>query len=150
MPQRIQRDVKDIEAVLQDILSTLSPPVARCRLLSSGLSPEHALDVVEDLTGVKACLGCGNCIDICPVLAREPRRREKTEQRTSMALENLVGEDCDRCYACVMVCPQVDTTIKHYIVNRRMIDVMSRIRDRIGDEGEPDLDLFLEEAMDPR
>ncbi|HEX7475677.1 MAG TPA: 4Fe-4S dicluster domain-containing protein [Dehalococcoidales bacterium] len=150
MPQRIQRDVKEIEAVLHDILNTVTPPVARCRLLSSGMSPGHALEVSEDLTGTKACLGCGNCIDICTVLAREPKRREKTEQRSSMALENLVGEDCDRCYACVLACPQVDTTIKHYIVNRRMIDVMSRLRERVGDEGEPDLDLFLEEALDGR
>jgi ferredoxin len=150
MPQRKQTDVKEVEAVLHDILSTISPPVARCRMLSSGFSPGHALEVVENLAGVKACLGCGNCIDICPVLAREPRRREKTEQRTSMALENLVSEDCDRCYSCVMVCPQVDTTIKHYIVNHRMISIMSRLHDRIGDESEPDLDLFLEEAMDQR
>jgi ferredoxin len=150
LPQRIQRDVKEIEAVLHDILNTVTPPVARCRLLSSGMSPGHALEVSEDLTGTKACLGCGNCIDICTVLAREPKRREKTEQRSSMALENLVGEDCDRCYACVLACPQVDTTIKHYIVNRRMIDVMSRLRERVGDEGEPDLDLFLEEALDGR
>ncbi|MBA7477483.1 hypothetical protein ES703_92554 [subsurface metagenome] len=147
MPLRVQTDVSEIEAVLHEILSTASPPVARCRLLSSGFSPTHTLDITEDLAGVKACLGCGNCIDICPILAREPRRREKTEQRTSMALENLVGEDCDRCYACVLVCPQVDTTIKHYIVNRRMVEVMSRLQGRIGDEGEPDLDLFLEEAV---
>ncbi len=147
MPLRIQTDVKEIEAVLHEILSTASPPVARCRLLSSGFSAGHALEVTEDLAGVKACLGCGNCIDICPVLAREPRRREQTEQRTSMALENLVGEDCDRCYACVLACPQVDTTIKHYIVNHRMIEVMTRLQGRIGDEGEPDLDLFLEEAV---
>ena len=147
MPLRVQTDVKEIEAVLHEILNTASPPVARCRLLSSGFSPTHALDITEDLAGVKACLGCGNCIDICPVLAREPRRRERTEQRTSMALENLVAEDCDRCYACVLVCPQVDTTIKHYIVNRRMVEVMSRIHGRMGDEGEPDLDLYLEEAV---
>lgn len=150
MAQRIQTNIEEIEPILHEILSIISPPVARCRLLSSGLSANHALEVTEDLTGVKACLGCGNCIDFCPVLAREPRRREKTEQRTSMALENLVGEDCDRCYSCVMVCPQVDTTIKHYVVNRRMIDVMSRIQDRIGDEDEPDLDLYIEEATNER
>jgi ferredoxin len=147
MPLRVQTDIKEIEAVLHDILSTALPPVARCRLLSSGFSAGHTLNITENLAGVKACLGCGNCIDICPVLAREPKRREKTEQRTSMALENLVGEDCDRCYACVMSCPQVDTTVKHYIVNRRMIDLMSRIQERIGDADEPDLDLFLEEAL---
>ena len=147
MPQRNQVDVKEIEAILDEILSSKMPPVARCRLLSSGFSPSHTLDVTEDLAGVKACLACGNCIDICPVLVREPNRRQKTEQRTSMALENLVAEDCDRCYACVLVCPQVDTTIKYYVVNSRMIEVMSRLGERIGDEGEPDLDLFLEEAL---
>ena len=150
MPLRNQTDVKEVEAILHEILSTALPPVARCRLLSSGFSTTHALEVSENLAEVKACLGCGNCIDVCPVLAREPARKEKTEQRTSMALENIVGSDCDRCYACVMVCPQVDTTVKHYVVNRRMIEEMSRIQERIGDENEPDLDLFLEEAMDER
>jgi len=41
----------------------------------------------------------------------------------------------------------VDTTIKNYIVNHRMIEVMSRLEQRIGDEDEPDLDLFIEEAI---
>jgi len=147
MPLRKQQDVKEIEVILNEVLSTKSPPVGRCRLLSSGFSPTHALNITEDISGHKECLGCGNCIDICGLLAREPSRREKTEQRTSMALESTVGEDCDLCYACVLVCPQVDTTIKHYIVNRRMVEVMSRLQERIGDEDEPDLDLFLEEAI---
>ncbi len=147
MPQRIQVNVKEIESVLNEILNTKSPPVARCRLLSSGFNPGHALNIVEDITGHKECLGCGNCIDICPFLFREPYRRDKTEQRTSMALESIVGEDCDQCYACVLVCPQVDTTIKHYVVNRRLVEVMSRLEQRIGDDEEPDLDLFVEEAI---
>ena len=147
MPLRIQRDVKEIEGVLNEILNSHSPPVARCRLLSSGFNPGHALNITEDISGHKECLGCGNCIDICPFLFREPSRRQKTEQRTSMALESIVGEDCDQCDACILVCPQVDTTIKNYVVNRRMIEVMSRLERRIGDEGEPDLDLFLEEAF---
>jgi ferredoxin len=147
MPQRIQVNVKDIEPVLNEILNTKSPPVARCRLLSSGFNPGHALNIVEDIAGHKECLACGNCIDICPFLFREPYRRDKTEQRTSMALESIVGGDCDQCYACVLVCPQVDTTIKHYVVNRRLVEVMSRLGQRIGDDQEPDLDLFVEEAM---
>ena len=147
MPLRKQQDVGQIEAILNEVLGTKSPPVGRCRLLSSGFSPTHALDITEDIVGHKECLGCGNCIDICPFLAREPSRREKTEQRTSMALESTVGEDCDLCYACVIVCPQVDTTIKHYVVNHRMVEVMSRLEEKIGDDDAPDLDLFLEEAL---
>ena len=149
MPLYRQRDVAEIEAILNDILNTRSPPVGRCRLLSSGINPAHALDIAEDISGHQECLGCGNCIDICPFLFREPSRREKTEQRTSMALESVVGEDCDRCAACVLVCPQVDTTIKNYVVNRRLVEVMSRLEQRIGDGDEPDLDLFLEEAINP-
>lgn len=148
MPQRIQVDIDHIEGVLNMVLDSKIPPIARCRLLSSGFSPAHTLNISEDLSGSKACLGCGNCIDICPVLSREPARREKTEQRTSLALETLVGEDCDRCSACVLVCPQVDTTIKYYIVNRRVIEVMSRLEARIGEDQEPDLDLFVEESLD--
>ena len=59
-----------------------------------------------------------------------------------------MAEDCDLCYACSLVCPQVDTTIKHHIVNCRLVEVMSRLAQRIGDDQEPDLDLFLEEAID--
>ena len=147
MPLREQTDVKEVETILNKILNISSPPVARCRLLSSGFNPGHALNIAEDIAGHKECLGCGSCIDICPFLFREPSRREKTEQRTSMALETTVGADCDQCDACVLACPQVDTTIKNYIVNRRMIEVMSRLEQRIGDEDEPDLDLFTEEAL---
>ena len=147
MPLRIQRDVTEIEGILNKILNTHSPPVGRCRLLSSGFGSAYALNITEDISGHKECLGCGNCIDVCPFLFREPSRREKTEQRTSMALESIVGEDCDLCYACILACPQVDTTIKNYVVNHRMVEVMSRLEERIGDEDEPDLDLFLEEAV---
>ncbi|MCL0089901.1 4Fe-4S dicluster domain-containing protein [Dehalococcoidia bacterium] len=103
---------------------------------------------MEDATGTRTCLGCGNCNDICPLIAREPSRRDRTEERTSMALETiLVGEDCDRCQACVLVCPQVDVTIKQYIVNRRVVEIMSRLDSRIGDDQTPDLDLFVEETI---
>jgi ferredoxin len=66
-----------------------------------------------------------------------------------MALETLLldPEECDRCYACIIACPQVDTTIKYYVVNRRMIEVISWLDSRIGDKDEPDLDLFIEEAL---
>ena len=147
MPLRNQRDVKEIEGILNEILNTKSPPVGRCRLLSSGFSPAHALNIIEDISGHKECLGCGNCTDACPFLSREPSRRDQTDQRTSMALESTVGEDCDQCEACILVCPQVDTTIKNYVVNHRMVEVMSRLEQRIGDEDEPDLDLFMEEAI---
>lgn len=147
MPLRKQRDIKEIEGILNKILNINSPPVARCRLLSTGFNPGHALNISEDISGHKECIGCGNCIDICPIITREPSRRKKTEQRTSMALESLVGGDCDQCDACILVCPQVDTTIKNYVVNHRMIEVMSRLQQRIGDEDEPDLDLFVEEAI---
>lgn len=147
MPLRKQRDVKEIEGVLNTILNTASPPVARCRLLSSGFGESYALNIAEDIKGHKECLGCGNCIDSCPFLFREPSRRNKTEQRTSMALEAIVGADCDACDACVLACPQVDTTIKNYVVNHRMVEVMSRLEQRIGEEDEPDLDLFVEEVV---
>jgi ferredoxin len=150
MPLPKQQEVKLIEAILNEVLDTKSPPVGRCRLLSSGFSPTHALDITEDIAGHKECLGCGNCIDICPVLMREPSRREKTAQRTSMALENTVGADCDLCYACVVTCPQVDTTIKHYVVSQRMIEVMSRLQQRVRRDDEVDLDLFIEEAVSQR
>jgi len=36
----------------------------------------------------------------------------------------LVAEDCEQCYACVMACPQVDTGIKDYVVEERVVEVI--------------------------
>jgi succinate dehydrogenase/fumarate reductase flavoprotein subunit/ferredoxin len=149
-PRLKEVDINEIEPILNEILDTSAPPVARARLLSKrGLSGDNTLDITENVIGAKTCLGCGNCNDVCPILAREPHRREQTPERTSMALETvlLAPEECDRCYACIIACPQVDTTIKYYVVNRRMIEVISWLDSRIGDKEEPDLDLFIEEAL---
>jgi ferredoxin len=113
-PESINKEVADI------ILNTKEPPVARFRLLSKGMEPYHRLfikDPSSDVTGDKGCLACGNCIDSCPVLRKDPSRLQKTEQRTSFALEACVGEDCEQCYSCVLACPQVDTAYKDYIVD---------------------------------
>jgi len=60
MPQREQTEVQGgVETVLNEILNTNCPPVARCRLLSSGFNPGHALNIVEDIAGHKECLACG-------------------------------------------------------------------------------------------
>jgi ferredoxin len=127
MPLRVQTDPKRIESILRLVLAQPYPPVARCRLLSSGFGPSHMLKVTEDLTGTKACLGCGCCMDACPVLARDLKRKLRTESRTSMALETLVGEDCDRCANCALACPQVDTTIKHYLVQTHLAEGMAEL-----------------------
>ena len=112
--------------VLDAILAIKEPPVARCRLLSKGMEPYHrlVLNGDGDVSGDKACLACGNCVDSCPVIRREPERRLKTVQRTSFALENTVGEDCEQCYACVLSCPQVDTNLKDYIVDEKVVEVI--------------------------
>jgi ferredoxin len=119
MPLPVQRDIREIEGILNEILNTRCPPVGRCRLLSSGFGTAHSLNIVENISGHKECLGCGNCVDICPFLMREPSRREKTEQRTSMALESIVGEDCDLCNACVLVCPHGGSNVATRTKNRR-------------------------------
>ncbi|MFH0824842.1 MAG: 4Fe-4S dicluster domain-containing protein [Pseudomonadota bacterium] len=112
--EELNKEVADI------ILKEKLPPVARFRLLSKGIEPYHRLNVKDpenDITGDKACVACGNCIDSCPVLRKHQDRFEKTAQRTSFALEACVGEDCEQCYSCVLACPQVDTVYKDYIVD---------------------------------
>ncbi len=147
MPNTKQTEIEDVIEVLERILDISEPPVARCRLLSSGFGPSHTLKTADQLTGTRACLGCGNCVDICSLLAREPARLQKTAQRTSLALETMVGTDCDRCYACVMSCPQVDTSIKHYIVKTRTVEQMKHLLERLGPTDDYHLDAFLEEAV---
>ena len=80
----------------------------------------------RDLSSDKGCIACGNCVDSCPVLRREPERLEKTAQRTSMALESIVGEDCEQCYSCALACPQTDLDIKQYIVDKRVVETLPK------------------------
>ncbi len=117
--------------VLNEILDEKDVPVARCRLLSKGFEPYHRLSLDDPLLveGDKGCLACGNCIDSCPVLRKEPERLDDTTvQRTSMALESTVGEDCEQCYSCILACPQVDTSLKDYTVDTRVPEVIPPAR----------------------
>jgi len=143
MPLRVQTEPDRIQPVLRLIFSQPRPPVARCRLLSSGFGPSHMLKISEDLTGTKACLGCGCCMEVCPVLARDPKRRLRSEARTSMALETLVGEDCDRCGNCALACPQVDPTIKHFLVQTHLAEGMAELLSKATSDETYLLDLVL-------
>jgi ferredoxin len=143
MPNREQTDPTRIQSILRIIFSQPRPPVARCRLLSSGLGPGNMLKTSEDLTGSKACLGCGCCMDACPVIARDPKRRARSEARNSMALETLIEEDCDRCGSCVLACPQVDPTIKHFLVQTHLAEGMADLLVRASSDEMFVLDLIL-------
>jgi len=143
MPARVQTDPLKIERVLRVIFSQPRPPVARCRLLSSGLGPAHMLKIGEDIVGTKACLGCGNCMDACPLLARDPKRRLRCDARSSMSLETLVGEDCDRCGNCALACPQVDPAIKHYLVQTHLAEGMAELLSKAATDEVYMVDLLL-------
>lgn len=82
-------------------------------------------------------------MDACPILLREPKRRQLTESRTSMALETLVGADCDRCGNCALACPQVDPTIKHYLVQTLLAEGMADLLAKASSEEMYLLDLVL-------
>lgn len=143
MPLHIQTDPLKVQRILQVIFSQPRPPVARCRLISSGFGPAHMLKVSEDIVGTKACLGCGCCMDACPVLARDPKRRLRSDARNSMALETLIGEDCDRCGNCALACPQVDPTIKHYLVQTHLAEGMAELLAKAATEEVYMIDLLL-------
>jgi ferredoxin len=60
-----------------------------------------------------------------------------------MALETLVGEDCDRCGNCALACPQVDPTIKHYLVQTHLAEGMAELLAKAATDEEFVLDLLL-------
>jgi len=94
-------------------------PVARMRLLSGGMNENTRLLAYEQVIGDKACLTCGNCVDACPVVTEKYGFITLPNQRTSMALEHMVGLECRRCYRCIQSCPQVDKPIKEYAAGFR-------------------------------
>ena len=101
------------------ILDEVECPVARMRLLSGGMNGNTRLQAYEQVTGDKACIACGNCVDACPVVEEKYGFIYLPNQRTSMALEHMVGLECRRCYRCIKSCPQVDKPIKEYAATFR-------------------------------
>ena len=77
------------------------------------------------------------------MLARNPARQARVEARTSLALETLVAEDCDRCGNCVLACPQVDPTIKHYLVQTHLAEGMAQLLSRATSDEAYVLDLMM-------
>ncbi len=127
MPATQGRDLKKIQRILDKVFDMKEPPVARTRLLSTGMEIYQRLHSEgRDLSSDKGCIACGSCVDSCPVLRREPERLERTAQRTSMALESIVGEDCEQCYSCALACPQTDLDIKQYIVDKRVVETLPK------------------------
>jgi cytochrome b subunit of formate dehydrogenase len=89
------------------------------RLFSEGVQVNNRILAYAAITNDKGCLACGNCVDSCPV-ARERRSYVFAQNmRTSMSLENIVGSECRRCYACVRACPQVSKSVKEYVTGFR-------------------------------
>jgi cytochrome b subunit of formate dehydrogenase len=104
---------------LSRILDESNCPVARMRLYSQGIQTNNRIYAYEAVTGDKGCLACGNCIDACPVVREKKRFVFVQNQRTSMALENIVGPECRRCYACIRTCPQVTKPVKEFSLGFR-------------------------------
>ncbi len=101
------------------ILDENFSPVARMRLFSRGVQLNTRLAHYEEVTRDKGCLACGNCTDACPVVREKLRFEFRQNRRTSMSLENIVGEECRRCYRCVRACPQVSADTKEYATGFR-------------------------------
>ena len=105
---------------LRDLILDLNQtPVVRMRLFSDGINQNTRLFLHETAIGDRACLACGNCVDACPVVKDKHRFVLIQNQRTSMALENIVATECRRCYNCIQYCPQVTKENKEYAASYR-------------------------------
>ena len=105
--------------LLDLILGENDCPVARMRLYSNGINQNTRVLFHEKIVGDKGCLSCGNCVDACPVIKEKIRLIFVHTQRTSMALETIVGNECRRCYSCINSCPQVEKSLKEYALGYR-------------------------------
>lgn len=105
--------------MLDFILDENRSPVARMRLSSEGVNENHRILAGDRIMGDRGCTACGNCVDACPVVKDRHRFVFIQNQRTSMALENMVAEECRRCYNCIHSCPQVSKPIKEYAAGFR-------------------------------
>ena len=109
------------------ILEEAICPVARMRLFSMGVGINNRLFMPDSVSGDKGCLACGNCVDACPVVRDKRRFVFLHNQRTSMSLENIVGLECRRCFACVKACPQVSKPVKEYAAGFRRPEKITHV-----------------------
>ncbi len=127
MVQSAQLNTKSVDFLLDEI----ECPVARMRLLSDGINQNNRFFQPDETAGDKGCTACGNCVDACPVVKEKHRFVFLQNQRTSMALENMVGIECRRCYKCIASCPQVNKPLKEYALafrrGERMIHLLTAI-----------------------
>lgn len=126
--ENTKESLKGKEGMLEEILETELPPVGRLRLMSNGMEPYYAVQTETDIAGDKSCLACGNCVDSCAVLRREPERLEETSQRTSYALESVVAEDCEQCYSCALACPMINKEYKEYIADNKIQELVPDVK----------------------
>lgn len=112
--------LKDLHS--QHLLDDAWSPIARFRLLSHGVNENTRLLDSSQVIGDSACLACGNCVDNCPVVKTNVGLVFDQNQRTSMALENYVQDECRRCYRCVKSCPQVSKDLKEYTAGFRRVE----------------------------
>jgi cytochrome b subunit of formate dehydrogenase/NAD-dependent dihydropyrimidine dehydrogenase PreA subunit len=105
--------------MLDFLLDENRSPVARMRLFSEGVNENHRILAGDEVVGDRGCMACGNCVDACPVVKDKHRFVFIQNQRSSMALENMVAEECRRCYNCIKSCPQVSKPIKEYAAGFR-------------------------------
>jgi len=115
----MRADTQPTNQMTDYILDEILCPVARMRLLSDGINDNNRLLGYGPVIGDKACIACGNCVDACPVVTENHGFIKLQNQRTSMALEHMVGLECRRCYRCIRSCPQVDKPIKEYAASYR-------------------------------
>ena len=109
------------------ILDEARSPVARFRLLSTGVNANTRLREEAAAVGDCACLTCGNCVDACPVVKTNVGLVFQQNQRTSMALEHFVQDECRRCYRCVQACPQVGKDLKELAGGFRRVEKLTHL-----------------------
>jgi cytochrome b subunit of formate dehydrogenase/NAD-dependent dihydropyrimidine dehydrogenase PreA subunit len=107
------------KGMLNFVLDENRSPVARMRLFSEGVNENHRILAGDPVMGDRGCMACGNCVDACPVVKDRYRFVFIQNQRTSMALENMVADECRRCYNCIASCPQVSKPVKEYAAGFR-------------------------------
>ncbi len=127
MVQSAQLNTKSVDFLLDEI----ECPVARMRLLSDGINQNNRFFLPDEVAGDRGCTACGNCVDACPVVEEKHHFVFLQNQRTSMALENMVGIECRRCFKCIASCPQVNKPLKEYALafrrGERMVHLLTAI-----------------------
>ncbi|MHA1249955.1 MAG: 4Fe-4S binding protein [Candidatus Helarchaeota archaeon] len=112
-----------------DIRDSISQALGAAARVSRILSKDYIItEGIIATINLDACIGCGNCAEVCPFNAIEMELIEKKIGISKLLTRQpkLIEQSCKGCGKCVVICPIQAINLKHF-TNSQIIEMIKII-----------------------